>query len=420
LVNILVIGSGGREHALSWKLSQSSKVETVFTAPGNGGTENNVPIDIDDIDGLADFAQKNNCFTVVGPEAPLAEGIVDKFNQKNLKVFGPSKMAAQLESSKIWAKNFMKRNNIPTARFEIFDDSKKAHEYVQSLDYNVVVKADGLAAGKGVIVCNSTDEAVSAIDTILVKKIFGDAGNRIIIEERIDGIEASFIAISDGDVAIPMASSQDHKRIFDDDEGPNTGGMGAYSPTPIIDDILAKKIQEDVIEKTIQSMKNEGIIFKGFLYAGIMLRDGKPYVLEYNVRMGDPECQPITMRMDFDLYDYFVASADGTLSLMPLINWNKKFAVCVVLASKGYPESYLKDEIISGFDTVSSDAYVFHAGTKKSDGKILSNGGRVLGVTALGDSLELAISNAYDAVKKISWSSKYCRTDIGKKGLDFL
>ena len=416
----MVIGSGGREHALSWKLSQSSKVETVFTAPGNGGTENNVPIDIDDIDGLADFAQKNNCFTVVGPEAPLAEGIVDKFNQKNLKVFGPSKMAAQLESSKIWAKNFMKRNNIPTARFEIFDDSKKAHEYVQSLDYNVVVKADGLAAGKGVIVCNSTDEAVSAIDTILVKKIFGDAGNRIIIEERIDGIEASFIAISDGDVAIPMASSQDHKRIFDDDEGPNTGGMGAYSPTPIIDDILAKKIQEDVIEKTIQSMKNEGIIFKGFLYAGIMLRDGKPYVLEYNVRMGDPECQPITMRMDFDLYDYFVASADGTLSLMPLINWNKKFAVCVVLASKGYPESYLKDEIISGFDTVSSDAYVFHAGTKKSDGKILSNGGRVLGVTALGDSLELAISNAYDAVKKISWSSKYCRTDIGKKGLDFL
>ena len=416
----MVIGSGGREHALSWKLSQSSKVETVFTAPGNGGTENNVSIDVDDIDGLADFAQKNNCFTVVGPEAPLAEGIVDKFNQKNLKVFGPSKMAAQLESSKIWAKNFMKRNNIPTARFEIFDDSKKAHEYVQSLDYNVVVKADGLAAGKGVIVCNSTDEAVSAIDTILVKKIFGDAGNRIIIEERIDGIEASFIAISDGDVAIPMASSQDHKRIFDDDEGPNTGGMGAYSPTPIIDDILAKKIQEDVIEKTIQSMKNEGIIFKGFLYAGIMLRDGKPYVLEYNVRMGDPECQPITMRMDFDLYDYFVASADGTLSLMPLINWNKKFAVCVVLASKGYPESYLKDEIISGFDTVSSDAYVFHAGTKKSDGKILSNGGRVLGVTALGDSLELAISNAYDAVKKISWSSKYCRTDIGKKGLDFL
>ena len=420
LVNILVIGSGGREHALSWKLSQSSKVETVFTAPGNGGTENNVPIDVDDLDGLADFAQKNNCFTVVGPEAPLAEGIVDKFNQKNLKVFGPSKMAAQLESSKIWAKNFMKRNNIPTARFEIFNDAKKAHEYVQSLDYDVVVKADGLAAGKGVIVCNGIDEAESAIDTILVKKTFGDAGNRIIIEERIDGIEASFIAISDGEVAIPMASSQDHKRIFDDDKGPNTGGMGAYSPTLIIDDTLAKKIQENVIEKTIESMKNEGIIFKGFLYAGIMLRDGEPYVLEYNVRMGDPECQPITMRMDFDLYDYFVASADGTLSSMPLINWDKKFAVCVVLASKGYPESYPKNEIISGFDSISNDAHVFHAGTKKLDGKILSNGGRVLGVTALGNTLELAISNAYNAVEKISWSSKFCRSDIGKKGLSFL
>ena len=416
----MVIGSGGREHALSWKLSQSSKVETVFTAPGNGGTENNVSIDVDDIDGLADFAQKNNCFTVVGPEVPLAAGIVDTFNQKNLKVFGPSKMAAQLESSKIWAKNFMKRNDIPSARFEIFDDAKKAHEYVQSLDYNVVVKADGLAAGKGVIVCSSIDEAKSAIETILVKKTFGDAGNKIIIEERIDGIEASFIAISDGEVAIPMASSQDHKRIFDDDKGPNTGGMGAYSPTPIIDDMLAKKIQEDVIEKTIESMKNEGIVFKGFLYAGIMLRDGKPYVLEYNVRMGDPECQPITMRMDFDLYDYLVASADGTLSSMPPINWNKKFAVCVVLASKGYPESYPKDEIISGFDTISDDSFVFHAGTKKLNGKIFSNGGRVLGVTALGDSLESAISNAYDAVEKISWSSKYSRTDIGKKGLSFL
>jgi len=419
LVNVLVIGSGGREHALSWKLSQSNKVETVFTAPGNGGTENNVSIDVDDLDGLADFAKKNNCFTVVGPEAPLAAGIVDKFNEKNLPVFGPTKSAAQLESSKIWAKNFMKRNDIPTARFEIFDDAKKAQDYVKSLEYNVVVKADGLAAGKGVLVCNSTDEALSAIDTILVKKTFGDAGNKIIIEERIDGIEASFIALSDGEIAIPMASSQDHKRIFDDDKGPNTGGMGAYSPTPIVNDDLAKKIQESVIDKTIQSMKNEGITFKGFLYAGIMLRDGEPYVLEYNVRMGDPECQPITMRMDFDLYDYFAASADGKLSSMPKIIWNKKFAVCIVLASKGYPESYLKDEEISGFDSVSNDAYVFHAGTKKTDGKILSNGGRVLGVTALGDSLQSAINNAYDAAAKITWNSKFCRTDIGKKGLDY-
>jgi len=241
LVNVLVVGSGGREHALSWKLSQSPNVDTVFTAPGNAGTENNVPINVDNLDELADFAQKNNCFTVIGPEAPLAAGIVDKFNQLNLKVFGPSKLAAQLESSKIWAKNFMQRNDIPSAQFEIFDDAQTAQDYVESLDYNVVVKADGLAAGKGVIVCNSNKEAFSAIQIILVKKTFGDAGNRIIIEERLDGIEASYIALSDGEIAIPMATSQDHKRIFDNDQGPNTGGMGAYSPTSIIDDTLAKK-----------------------------------------------------------------------------------------------------------------------------------------------------------------------------------
>ena len=415
-----MIGSGGREHALSWKLSQSPKVDTVFTAPGNGGTKNNVPIDVEDLDALADFAQKNNCFTVVGPEAPLAAGIVDKFNQKNLKIFGPAKDAAQLESSKIWAKNFMKRNEIPTARFEIFDDAEKAQDYVKSLDYNVVVKADGLAAGKGVIVCNSSDEAISAIQTILIKKTFGDAGNRIIIEERIDGIEASYIALSDGNIAIPMASSQDHKRIFDDDKGPNTGGMGAYSPTPIIDEKLAKKIQEKIIDKTIQSMKNEGITFKGFLYAGIMLKDNEPYVLEYNVRMGDPECQPITMRMNFDLYDYFVASANGELSSMPQIAWKNQYSVCVVLASEGYPESYPKNEEIIGFDSIPDNAYVFHAGTKKEDGKILSNGGRVLGVTALGDTLESAIANAYTASEKISWPHKFCRKDIGKKGLAYL
>ena len=419
MVNVLVIGSGGREHALSWKLSQSSKVETVYTAPGNGGTKNNVPLDVTDLDGLSEFAQKNNCFTVVGPEDPLAAGIVDKFNELNLKVFGPSQAAAQLESSKIWAKNFMKRNNIPTARFEIFDEPRKAEEYVKSIDYNVVVKADGLAAGKGVIVCNSNDEAISAIHTILVKKTFGDAGNKIIIEERIDGIEASYIALSDGDVALPMASSQDHKRIFDDDEGPNTGGMGAYSPTPIVTTDLAKKIQEEVIEKTIHAMKNEGISFKGFLYAGIMIKDGKPYVLEYNVRMGDPECQPITMRMNFDLYDYFVASVDGTLSSMPSLSWKDQFAVCVVLASNGYPGTYSTNDEINGFDSISNNTHVFHAGTKKHDGKIFSNGGRVLGVTSLGDSLDSAISNVYSATEKIIWSNKYCRKDIGKKGLSY-
>jgi phosphoribosylamine---glycine ligase len=420
LVNVLVIGSGGREHALSWKLSQSPKVDKVFTAPGNGGTENNIPINVDDLDALAEFAQKNNCFTVVGPEVPLAAGIVDKFNQMNLKIFGPSQKAAQLESSKIWAKNFMKRNEIQTARFEIFDDPKKAEEYIKSLDYNVVVKADGLASGKGVIVCNNTSEAIAAINTILIKKTFGDAGNWIIVEERIDGIEASYIALCDGNIAIPMASSQDHKRIFDDDKGPNTGGMGAYSPTPIIDEILAKKIQNKIIDKTINSMKSEGIIFKGFLYAGIMIRDNEPYVLEYNARMGDPECQPITMRMDFDLYDYLVASVNGTLSLLPEPLWKKQSAVCIVLASDGYPELFPKNEEITGFDLIPKNSMVFHAGTKKQDGKILSNGGRVLGVTALGDTLTSAISNAYAVAEKISWPHKYCRKDIGKKGLSYL
>jgi len=420
LTNVLVVGSGGREHALSWKLSKSSKVDTVFTAPGNGGTKNNVEISVDNIEKLAELAQKNNCFTIVGPEAPLADGIVDKFYQKNLKIFGPTKEAAQLEASKIWAKEFMKRNQIPTARFEIFDDAKKAEDHVKSLDYNVVVKADGLAAGKGVIVCNSTDEAISAINTILVKRTFGEAGNKIIIDERIDGIEASYIALSDGNIAIPMATSQDHKRIFDDDKGPNTGGMGAYSPTPIIDKEMAKKIQEKIIDKTIRSMKNEGIEFRGFLYAGIMIKDGDPYVLEYNVRMGDPECQPITMRMDFDLYEYLLAASEGRLSELPPPSWKKQSAVCVVLASEGYPESYPKGEEITGLDKPDENSFVFHAGTKNQDGKILTNGGRVLGVTALGDTLESAIANAYAAAEKISWPHKYCRKDIGKKGLTYL
>ena len=314
----------------------------------------------------------------------------------------------------------MKRNQIPSAKFEIFEDSKKAEDYVNSLDYNVVVKADGLAAGKGVIVCNGKEEAISAIDTILEKKTFGDAGNRIIVEERIDGIEASYIALSDGNIAIPMATSQDHKRIFDGDKGPNTGGMGAYSPTPIVDKTLAKKIQEEIIDKTIQSMKNEGISFQGFLYAGIMIKENEPYVLEYNVRMGDPECQPITMRMDFDLNDYLMACTEGRLSDMPSPSWKNQSAVCVVLASEGYPESYPKDEEIYGLNGSPDNSYIFHAGTKNKDGKILTNGGRVLGVTALGDTLESAIENTYGVIDKISWPHKYYRTDIGKKGLSYL
>jgi len=420
LVNVLVIGSGGREHAIGWKLSQNNSIDRVFHAPGNGGTLNNVQIPIDDLDELAKFASENDCFTVVGPEVPLAIGIVDFFNEKGLKIFGPTKKAAQLESSKIWAKQFLKRNNIPTATFEVFNDPVKAKEYVDRIEYDVVIKADGLASGKGVIVCNNKDEAKKSIDMILVDKKFGNAGNNIIIEERIDGIEASYIALSDGKIAIPMATSQDHKRVFDNDEGANTGGMGAYSPTPIIDNNISQKIQKKIIDKTISSLRDEGIVFKGFLYAGIMLKDGEPFVLEYNVRMGDPECQPILMRMDSNLFEYLAGSVNGTLEKLPQISWKNKSAVCIVLASKGYPDSYPKGDEIFGLEKISDDELVFHAGTKMVGEKIITNGGRVLGVTALGDTLELAIKNAYNIADKISWKNKYMRTDIGKKGLDYL
>ena len=414
------MGAGGREHAMSWKLSTSEKIDQVYAAPGNGGTLQNVELSVTDIEGLAKFAQEKNCFTVVGPEDPLAAGIVDAFVEKGLPIFGPSKNAAKLESSKIWAKEFMKRNSIPTADFEIFDDAQKAKDFVKSYEKPVVIKADGLAAGKGVIVCKNKDEANDAIDTILTKKSFGDAGSKIIIEERIDGVEASYIALCDGKIGIPMATSQDHKRVFDNDEGPNTGGMGAYSPTPIIDEKLGTEIQEKIIDKTIHAMRDEGFEFKGFLYAGIMIKDGIPYVLEYNVRMGDPECQPILMRLDSDLYDYLHASYEGKLNELPEISWKNQYSVCVVLASKGYPSSYPTGDEITGFENISSDAFVFHAGTKKQDDKIKSNGGRVLGVTALGSSLQDAINNAYDACNHIHWTNKYHRTDIGKKGLSNL
>ena len=414
------MGAGGREHALSWKLSTSEKIDQVYAAPGNGGTLQNVELSVTDIEGLAKFAQEKNCFTVVGPEDPLAAGIVDAFVEKGLPIFGPSKNAAKLESSKIWAKEFMKRNSIPTADFEIFDDAQKAKDFVKSYEKPVVIKADGLAAGKGVIVCKNKDEANDAIDTILTKKSFGDAGSKIIIEERIDGVEASYIALCDGKIGIPMATSQDHKRVFDNDEGPNTGGMGAYSPTPIIDEKLGTEIQEKIIDKTIHAMRDEGFEFKGFLYAGIMIKDGIPYVLEYNVRMGDPECQPILMSLDSDLYDYLHASYEGKLNELPEISWKNQYSVCVVLASKGYPSSYPTGDEITGFENISSDALVFHAGTKKQDDKIKSNGGRVLGVTALGSSLQDAINNAYDACNHIHWTNKYHRTDIGKKCLSNL
>jgi len=419
LVNVLVVGSGGREHSIGWKLSQSAKVKTVFYAPGNGGTKNNLPILANEFDKLANFASEHECFTVVGPEVPLAGGIVDYFREKKLKIFGPDKNASRLETSKIWAKNFMKRNHIPTASFEIFEDPGSAIAFVKSANSNLVVKADGLAAGKGVIVCNSKAEAISAVESVMIKNSYGDAGNRIIIEERIDGVEASYIALSDGKNTYQMATSQDHKRIFEKDKGPNTGGMGAYSPTPVINNSLSNFIQEKIIDKTVNSMRQEGNLFQGFLYAGIMIKDSEPLVLEFNVRMGDPECQPIMMRMESDLFDYLYACSEKNLSSLGPILWKPQSAVCVVMTSKGYPESYPKNEKIQGLDSIGSEATVFHAGTKRIDDKIFTNGGRVLGVTSLGDSLDQAISKAYNAAEKILWPNKYFRRDIGKKGLNF-
>ena len=419
MVNVLVVGSGGREHAIGWKLSQSDNVDRVFHAPGNGGTLNNVQISADNLDELAKFASENRCFTVIGPEAPLAMGIVDMFNEKNLKVFGPTKEAAQLESSKIWAKQFLKRNNIPTAAFEVFDDPVKAKEYVNKIGYNVVIKADGLASGKGVIVCDSKDEAEKSIDMMLVDKKFGDAGNNIIIEERIDGIEASYIALSDGKIAIPMATSQDHKRVFDNDKGPNTGGMGAYSPAPIITEELKKKTIERIIKPTLEAMKKLGCPFTGILYAGLMITNEGPKLIEYNVRFGDPECQVILPRLKTDLLSLIVNCCRNKLS-ESIVEWNKNYALTIVMASEGYPGSYKKDQLITGIDSAekNSNTTIFHAGTKKSGNSIMTNGGRVLSVTCFGKTVKEANLNAINAIKLIKWDNSYYRSDIGWRAIE--
>ena len=416
MANVLVVGSGGREHALSWKIAQSGKVEKVFVAPGNGGTANSVPIPADDLDGLAAFAGENGCFTVVGPEAPLAMGIVDLFRQRGLEVFGPTRDAARLESSKIWAKRFMRRCGIRTAAFGVFDNAREALEYVDSVGRPVVIKADGLAAGKGVLVCSGREDARDGIEAMLERRLFGDAGSRIVVEERIDGTEASYIAMCDGETAVPMASSRDHKRIHDGDRGPNTGGMGSYSPTPAVDGKLAAWIQEGIIERAMSALRSAGTPFCGFLYAGVMIRDGEPYALEFNVRMGDPECQPITMRMDFDLYEYMLACSRGGLSDLPPPRWSDGSAACVVLASEGYPGSYPKGEEISGLDDIAG-GMVFHAGTRREGDRTLTAGGRVLGVTALGRNLGEAVSRAYSISDGIDWQHKYCRRDIGRSEL---
>ncbi|MBI4010439.1 MAG: phosphoribosylamine--glycine ligase [Candidatus Aenigmarchaeota archaeon] len=416
--NILIVGSGGREHALGWKLQKSPLVNKIFYAPGNGGTSENISINADEFEKLIEFSKNNNCFTIIGPENPLSKGIVNEFEKNGLKIFGPNKEATILESSKCWAKEFMKKYDIPTANFEIFDNAEDAKDYVKYKSA-VVVKTDGLASGKGVIVCNSEEEALDAIEKIMVKKEFGDAGNKIVIEDLLVGEEASFIAITDGKTIIPLASSQDHKRVFDDDKGSNTGGMGAYSPAPIITDELHNEIMRDIMAKTVAGIRREKIVFKGFLYAGLMIVNNKPYVLEFNARMGDPECQPIVARMKSDLFPYLDACVNGNLEKMPMIEWDGRAAVCVVMASHGYPGNYEKGKVISGLEDVSklNDAFVFHASTKKFNGNFITNGGRVLGVTALGNTIKDAINNVYDAVSKISWDDVHYRRDIGKKAL---
>ena len=416
LTNILLVGSGGREHALAWKLSRSPRVGTVYVAPGNAGTENNVSIPQNDTGALADFAEANDCFTVVGPEAPLAEGIYDVFARRGLKLFGPSRDAARLEYSKAWAKSFMSRHGIPTARYQTFDNYNNARKYIESADHNVVVKADGLAAGKGVIVCPDKETAFAAIQSMMHEGRFGDAGRRVVIEENLQGAEASYIAICDGTTSIPMATSQDHKRLLDGDRGPNTGGMGAYSPADTIDDEMARKIHTDIVQKTVTAMKNEKSPFTGFLYAGIMISDGKPYVLEYNVRMGDPECQPIVMRMDFDLFEYMESAVSGSLASMGEPSWSGSYAACVVMAAKGYPDKY---RIRQGIQLPQTPEHtmIFHAGTRRIGNETLTNGGRVAGVTSVGADLDAALRNAYDTVGKVSGAQLHYRTDIGRRAV---
>ena len=424
-MKILVVGGGGREHALVWKIAQSPKVSKVYCAPGNAGISEQatlVPIQANDLNGLLEFALKEKIdLTVVGPEDPLTRGIVDLFVSKGLLIFGANKKAAEIEGSKAFAKEMMKKYRIPTGFYEIFDNRDEAVRYIRNQGAPIVVKADGLAAGKGVIVCKTVEEAIHSVDRIMVEKMFGNAGNRVVVEEYLVGEEASYIAFTDGKTILPLASSQDHKAILDGDQGPNTGGMGAYSPAPVVTDEVHEKIIEKILRPIIYGMGEEGRPYQGVLYAGLMIHEGHPKVLEFNARFGDPETQPALMRMKGDLVPILEACMQGTLSHHK-IEWDNRAAVCVVLASQGYPGDYEKGKIIEGLKEVSQmeKVFVFHAGTILKDGQVITNGGRVLGVTGLGEDISRAIESTYQAVKKISWEGVYYRTDIGQKALCWL
>jgi phosphoribosylamine---glycine ligase len=423
--NVLIVGSGSREHAIGWKIAQSKHVRKIFFAPGNGGTSENLDIKHNDIDKLLSFAkrQNNNLLTVVGPEEPLSLGIGDAFEKEGLRIFGPKKEPARLESSKAFAKEFMRDIGIRTPKFEIFTDPEKAKDYITKQSRPLVIKADGLAAGKGVVVCDNTDQAIAAVEKMIIKKEFGAAGTKVVIEERLSGEEVSIIALCDGKTLMPLAPTQDHKRIFDEDKGPNTGGMGAYSPAPVVDNDLLEEIVKHIMEPAVSGIRKRGTPFKGFLYGGIMLDEitRKPYLLEFNARMGDPECQPIMMRMKSDLYEYLNAAVDEQLELMPQIEWRDHTAVCVVMAARGYPGSYEKGKVIDGLNSdFGPNVMIFHAGTARdTQGRIVTNGGRVLGVTALGEDAKTAINNAYSTVRKIRWGKdeQYYRRDIAKRAV---
>lgn len=424
-MKVLIVGSGGREHALAWKVAQSEKVTQVFVAPGNAGTaqENkvsNVAIGAEDLSGLISFAEKEKInLTIIGPENALVAGIVDEFNRAGLACFGPSKAAAVLEGSKSFSKDFLQRHHIPTAEYQVFTDADAAKKYVQEKGAPIVIKADGLAAGKGVIIATSVGEAIIAIEDMLGANKFGEAGHRVVIEEFMQGEEASFIVMSDGKNILPLASSQDHKARDDGDKGPNTGGMGAYSPAPVVTMALHDRIMREVIEPTVKGMADEGREFVGFLYAGVMVTaDGTPKVLEFNCRFGDPETQPIMMRLRSDLLELCQAALDGKLDEVQ-VAWDERVALGVVLAAAGYPDSPEKGDVVSGLDAeFPQETKVFHAGTARQEDHVVTAGGRVLCVTALGETVSEAQRLAYQAVAKINWKGMYCRKDIGYRAIN--
>ena len=422
-MNVLVIGSGGREHAIVWKLSQSKNIKDIYCIPGNGGIEDLAvchDIKLNNFEELISFSRgKKIDLVVVGPENPLADGIVDAFTKAGIPIFGPTKKAAQIESSKIFAKELMKKYGVPTADFKTFFNFEEAKKYLNNINPPYVIKADGLCAGKGAYVVRNNNTGIETLRQLMIELIHKDAGKKVVIEEFLSGIEASYLSFTDGFTTLPMIPSQDHKPLFDDDRGPNTGGMGAYAPIPFIDNSMARFIDKEIMDKTIHALKEEGALYKGVLYAGLMLIDKKPYVIEFNARFGDPETQPVLFKMESDILPFLIACIEGNLKNIKEIKWKEGVSVCVVIASRGYPDKPEKGYIIKGLEDLKDrkDVMVFHAGTRKESGKYYTSGGRVLGVTVMGDNYRDAIRKAYDAVSCIEFEGMHYRKDIGAKAL---